>query len=286
MIDPRFQDLSELPRRMTATLDLRALSEDLTLRAIEATGAATGAIALWDRTERPARHARRPRGLRRSVRGWTPGETYALLDEYPASRRVLIELPPHQRPRRPGPRTTRPSATGSIAGRTERRAPPAARLARRGHRRDVPRAARGQPSADDDLVYSPAPQRHRRQRDRERRALRRAPVDASRQYRSLIERLPAVTYLDDIETGETQYVSPQITDLFGITPDEWKASAGRLARARPSGRPRAGRCRVPRGDGGATAVSRRVPRRLARRSRPLGGRPHGDPSPGGRPAAL
>jgi diguanylate cyclase (GGDEF)-like protein/PAS domain S-box-containing protein len=44
------------------------------------------------------------------------------------------------------------------------------------------------------------------------------------QYRSLIERLPAVTYLDDCETGETQYVSPQITELFGITPDEWKAS--------------------------------------------------------------
>ena len=44
------------------------------------------------------------------------------------------------------------------------------------------------------------------------------------QYRSLIERLPAVTYLDDLDTGETQYVSPQITDLFGITSDEWKAT--------------------------------------------------------------
>ena len=49
MTDPRLQDLTELPRRMTATLDLRALGEDLTKRAIEATGAATGAIALWDR---------------------------------------------------------------------------------------------------------------------------------------------------------------------------------------------------------------------------------------------
>ena len=44
------------------------------------------------------------------------------------------------------------------------------------------------------------------------------------QYRSLIERLPAVTYLDDLDTGETQYVSPQIANLFGITPEEWKAS--------------------------------------------------------------
>ena len=59
------------------------------------------------------------------------------------------------------------------------------------------------------------------------------------QYRSLIERLPAVTYLDDLETGETQYVSPQITDLFGITPEEWKASPDAWLEARPPGRPRA-----------------------------------------------
>jgi diguanylate cyclase (GGDEF)-like protein/PAS domain S-box-containing protein len=44
------------------------------------------------------------------------------------------------------------------------------------------------------------------------------------EYQSLIERLPAVTYLDDLETGETQFVSPQIVELFGITPEEWKAS--------------------------------------------------------------
>jgi diguanylate cyclase (GGDEF)-like protein/PAS domain S-box-containing protein len=44
------------------------------------------------------------------------------------------------------------------------------------------------------------------------------------QYQSLIERLPAVTYLDDLQTGETQFVSPQIVELFGITPEEWKES--------------------------------------------------------------
>ena len=44
------------------------------------------------------------------------------------------------------------------------------------------------------------------------------------QYQSLIERLPAVTYLDDLETGESQFVSPQIVELFGITPEEWMAT--------------------------------------------------------------
>jgi PAS domain-containing protein len=44
------------------------------------------------------------------------------------------------------------------------------------------------------------------------------------EYQSLIERLPAVTYLDDLQTGETQFVSPQIVELFGITPEEWKES--------------------------------------------------------------
>ena len=44
------------------------------------------------------------------------------------------------------------------------------------------------------------------------------------QYRSLIERLPAVTYLDDLGTGASEFVSPQIEELFGITPEEWLSS--------------------------------------------------------------
>ena len=83
------------------------------------------------------------------------------------------------------------------------------------------------------------------------------------QYRSLIERLPAVTYLDDLETGETQYVSPQITELFGITPDEWKESTGLLAAGRPSGRPEACPRGVRGGERERDAVPRRVPRRPA-----------------------
>ena len=49
MTDPRFKDLTELSRRMTSSLDLRTLSEDVAPGAIRATGAATAAIALWDR---------------------------------------------------------------------------------------------------------------------------------------------------------------------------------------------------------------------------------------------
>ena len=84
------------------------------------------------------------------------------------------------------------------------------------------------------------------------------------QYRSLIERLPAVTYLDDLETGETQYVSPQITELFGITPDEWKASPDAWLRTvHPDDRERAWRG-VRGGEREARAVPRRVPRRRRR----------------------
>ena len=45
------------------------------------------------------------------------------------------------------------------------------------------------------------------------------------QYKSLIERLPAITYLDDLETGASEFVSPQIEELFGITPEKWLARA-------------------------------------------------------------
>ena len=48
---PRFHDLTKLSRRMTSSLDLRALTEDLVSWAIRETGAATAAITLWDREE-------------------------------------------------------------------------------------------------------------------------------------------------------------------------------------------------------------------------------------------
>jgi diguanylate cyclase (GGDEF)-like protein/PAS domain S-box-containing protein len=43
-------------------------------------------------------------------------------------------------------------------------------------------------------------------------------------YRRLIERLPVVTYLAEYgEDGRWLYVSPQIEDMFGYTPEEWMA---------------------------------------------------------------
>jgi PAS domain S-box-containing protein len=44
-------------------------------------------------------------------------------------------------------------------------------------------------------------------------------------YRSLVERIPAVTYIEAPDAGEPEwnllYVSPQVEDLLGYTPEEW-----------------------------------------------------------------
>jgi diguanylate cyclase (GGDEF)-like protein/PAS domain S-box-containing protein len=41
-------------------------------------------------------------------------------------------------------------------------------------------------------------------------------------YRSMIEHGPAITYIDGIEdSAPTIYMSPQVTELLGYTPDEW-----------------------------------------------------------------
>ena len=220
MTDPRFQDLSELPRRMTSTLDLHALSQDLTARAIEATGATIGAIALWDRQhDRLVTLA----DLETASVGASipPGETYARLGEYPAARRAL-------------------TSRRAINIRVDREEDdPAERAWLRKHGLSaallLPLMSRGEaiglmyvarlsgPFDEDDLVYCQLLS------DMAGSAIENAKLygelqSTVTQYRSLIERLPAVTYLDNLETGETQYVSPQITDLFGITPEQWKSS--------------------------------------------------------------
>ncbi len=42
-------------------------------------------------------------------------------------------------------------------------------------------------------------------------------------YRTLVEQLPAIIYIDDVagEPGRTLYVSPQVESVLGITPAEW-----------------------------------------------------------------
>jgi PAS domain S-box-containing protein len=48
--------------------------------------------------------------------------------------------------------------------------------------------------------------------------------EAERRYRSLVENLPAVTYVDAVdERSTTVYVSPQLQELFGYAPEDWVA---------------------------------------------------------------
>jgi PAS domain S-box-containing protein len=42
-------------------------------------------------------------------------------------------------------------------------------------------------------------------------------------YRSLIDRLPAITYTEALDDGRTLSVSPQVETLLGCTQDEWMA---------------------------------------------------------------
>jgi PAS domain S-box-containing protein len=45
--------------------------------------------------------------------------------------------------------------------------------------------------------------------------------EAEARYRALVEHMPAVVYVDEIGTGRTVYISPQIEEMLGYTPDEW-----------------------------------------------------------------
>ena len=48
--------------------------------------------------------------------------------------------------------------------------------------------------------------------------------DREEQYRTLVEQVPAIVYIDDATTepGQTIYISPQIENILGYTPEEWK----------------------------------------------------------------
>lgn len=49
-----------------------------------------------------------------------------------------------------------------------------------------------------------------------------ALFETETKYRGLIETIPAVTYIDPMdEWGDSLYVSPQITELLGCTPEQW-----------------------------------------------------------------
>ncbi len=56
----------------------------------------------------------------------------------------------------------------------------------------------------------------------ELQAGREARFEAEAKYRTLVEQIPAVVYLDPVdENQDSIYVSPQVTDLLGIAPAEW-----------------------------------------------------------------
>jgi len=51
--------------------------------------------------------------------------------------------------------------------------------------------------------------------------------EADARYRALVEELPLVSYVSALETpGLSTYVSPQLEDLLGYTPEEWLATPG------------------------------------------------------------
>ena len=56
----------------------------------------------------------------------------------------------------------------------------------------------------------------------ERRLVERSLREREEQYRILVEQLPAVVYLDDVSVeGRSLYISPQIKNVLGFTPQEW-----------------------------------------------------------------
>ena len=64
---------------------------------------------------------------------------------------------------------------------------------------------------------------------------------AGEDYRRLVERLPAIVYSCELgERGRWRYVSPQIQDILGYSPEEWMADPGLWAeRLHPEDRERA-----------------------------------------------
>jgi PAS domain S-box-containing protein len=47
--------------------------------------------------------------------------------------------------------------------------------------------------------------------------------EAEAKYRTLVEQIPAVIYLDRYDSGETLYISPYVESMLGYTPEDWKS---------------------------------------------------------------
>ena len=220
MTDPRFQDLTELSRRMTSSLDLRTLTEDLVSWAIRETGAATAAITLWDQ-ERNVLMALTHLEIADLGLKVASGEVYAELDKYPATRRVL------ERRQALSVEVGHPTENLGEQKWLRERGLTAAMvlpLISSGQAIGTMEIARANGAfSPDDVAYCQL------LCDMAGSAVQNATLHGElestlAQYRSLIERLPAITYVDDLETGASEFVSPQIEELFGITQEKWLSS--------------------------------------------------------------
>src|SRR5918998_2896529 len=73
----------------------------------------------------------------------------------------------------------------------------------------------------------------------ERKQAEKALADAEQRYRTLVEQIPAVTYIDPVDDPETSlYTSPQIERMLGYTPEEWSAGKQWPKRLHPEDRER------------------------------------------------
>ncbi len=94
--------------------------------------------------------------------------------------------------------------------------------------------------------------------------------EAEEQFRALVEHLPAVTYREAlVATPEDFYISPQVTEVFGYSPEEWTWTprfwSDRVHPGRPGTRPRGRPGNQPYG----VALRRGVPLPQGRRHLPL-----------------
>ena len=82
--------------------------------------------------------------------------------------------------------------------------------------------------------------------------------EAEGRFRTLVEQLPAITFIEDAVTGADIYVSPQLETMYGYTPEEWAGGPASVGTAAAPRRPRLGRGLQRRGGRG-----RHLERRLS-----------------------